>query len=95
MISPAADGAVKVGSLRKDIDQVPFALDNLKKRFSRDDRLTLLLQFSDNEQRVRESIGPEIQRQFPKAQITVSRLSLTSGAHMGPGTWGVAFCPEL
>jgi hypothetical protein len=44
---------------------------------------------------VREAIGPEIQRRFPQAQITISRLSLTAGAHMGPGTWGVAYCPDL
>ncbi|MBC2712184.1 MAG: DegV family EDD domain-containing protein [Desulfosarcina sp.] len=95
VISPAADGAVKAGTVRKDADQLPFALGHLKQRFSPDDRLNILLQFSDNEQRVREAIHPEIQLQFPHAQIDVSRLSLTSGAHMGPGTWGLAFCPEL
>jgi len=95
VISPAADGAAKVGTVRKTADQLPFALEYLKQRFSPGDRLHILLQFSDNEKRVREAIGPEIQRRFPQAQITISRLSLTSGAHMGPGTWGVAFCPEL
>ena len=95
VISPAADGAVKVGTVRKEADQVPFALDYLNKRFSEDDRLTFLLQYSDNERRVREFIQPEIQLQFPQAQIKVSRLSLTSGVHMGPRTWGVAYCPEL
>jgi hypothetical protein len=95
VIRPAADGAAKVGTVRKTTDQLPFALNALKQRFSPDDRLTILLQFSDNETRVREAIGPEIQLQFPQASITVSRLSLTAGAHMGPGTWGIAFCPEL
>lgn len=95
VISPAADGAVKVGTVHRAADQVPFALGHLKQRFSPEARLNLLLQFSDNEQRVREAILPEIQRQFPRAQIAVSRLSLTSGAHMGPGTWGVAYCPDL
>ena len=94
VISPAADGAVKVGSVRNDVQQVAFALDHLKKRFSEADRLILLLQFSDNEQRVREVILPEIKLCFPNAQIAVSRLSLTAGAHMGPGTWGVAFYPD-
>jgi DegV family protein with EDD domain len=95
VISPAADGAVKAGTVRKRADQLPFALGYLKQRFSPDGRLTVLLQFSDNEQRVREAIEPEIQRQFPQAAITVSRLSLTAGAHMGPGTWGVAYCLDL
>jgi uncharacterized protein len=95
VIRPAADGAAKVGTVRKTTDQLPFALAYLKRRFSPDDRLTLLLQFSDNEKRVRETIQPEIQLQFPQASIAVSRLSLTAGAHMGPGTWGVAYCPDL
>jgi uncharacterized protein len=95
VISPAADGAAKVGTVRKAVDQLPFALGYLMRRFSPGDRLHILLQFSDNEKRVREAIGPAIQIQFPQALIAVSRLSLTSGAHMGPGTWGLAFCPEL
>ena len=95
VISPTADGAAKVGAVRKAADQLPFARGYLKQRFSPDDRLTILLQFSDNEKRVREAIGPELQRQFPQASIAVSRLSLTAGAHMGPGTWGVAYCPDL
>ena len=95
VISPTADGAARVGTVRKSADQLPFALAYLKQRFSPDRRLTILLQFSDNEQRVQEAIQPEIQLQFPQAAITVSRLSLTAGAHMGPGTWGVAFCPDL
>ncbi len=95
VISPAADGVVKAGAVKNIADQLPFATRVLQQRFSPNDRLTFLLQFSDNERRVRESIQPEIERQFPQAQIMVSRLSLTSGAHMGPGTWGVAFCPDL
>ena len=95
VISPTADGAAKVGTVRKAADQLPFARGYLKQRFSPDDRLTILLQFSNNERRVREAIEPELQLQFPQASIAVSRLSLTAGAHMGPGTWGVAYCPEL
>jgi hypothetical protein len=95
VISPAADGAVKAGTVRRRADQVPFALKRLQRQFSSGDRLTILLQYSDNEQRVREIILPEFRRQFPRAQILVSRLSLTSGAHMGPGTWGVAYCHDL
>jgi DegV family protein with EDD domain len=95
VISPTADGAAKVGTVRKTADQLPFAVAYLQQRFSTDSHLTILLQYSDDEKRVREGILPEIQRQFPRASIAVSRLSLTAGAHMGPGTWGVAYCPDL
>jgi fatty acid-binding protein DegV len=33
-------------------------------------------------------------KRYPQAEIFLQPLSLTSGAHMGPGTWGVAFLPE-
>jgi DegV family protein with EDD domain len=95
VVSPRPDGAVKVGSLRRSSQQVGFALDYLKKRFSRADHPTLLLQYSDNDVRVREQIRPAFESQFPQARIMVVPLSLTSGAHMGPGTWGVAFYPGL
>lgn len=95
VISPQAEGAVKAGSVRRTDEQVPFAVRYLKKRFSGEGGLTFLLQYSDNEARVRKDILPEIQRHFSGARIEVSRLSLTSGAHMGPGTWGLAFCPDL
>jgi hypothetical protein len=93
IVSPRAGGAVKVGAVRSAADQVPFALDYLEKRLSGDDRLTILLQFSDNQRRVRETIAPPIAGRFPRARIMVGRFSLTAGAHMGPGTWGLAFGP--
>lgn len=95
VIRPTAEGAAKVGTVRKASEQVPFAVHYLKQHYSSSARLAILLQFSDNEQRVRERIRPAIERQFPEARITITRLSLTSGAHMGPGTWAVAFCPQM
>jgi len=32
---------------------------------------------------------------YPQTEIILQPLSLTSGAHMGPGTWGIAFLPNL
>ena len=95
VIRPTAEGAARAGTVRKASEQVLFAVRYLKQRYPSNARLTILLQFSDNEQRVRERIRPEIERQFPEAHIEVTRLSLTSGAHMGPGTWAVAFCPQM
>jgi hypothetical protein len=33
----------------------------------------------------------KVRRLYPQADVRLQPLSLTSGAHMGPGTWGVAF----
>jgi DegV family protein with EDD domain len=93
IVSPRAVGAVKVGAVRSAADQVPFALDYLANRISRDDRMTILLQYSDNEQRVRATIVPVMAAKFPRSEIIVDRFSLTAGAHMGPGTWGLACGP--
>ena len=95
IISPRPQGAVKVGSVHQASQQVGFALDYLKKRFSRTDHPTFLLQYTDNQTRVTEKIRPAFENQFPHARIMVTPLSLTTGAHTGPGTWGVAFCPDL
>jgi len=37
---------------------------------------------------------PQLQRLFPQAEILLAPLSLTSGVHMGPGTWSLAFAQE-
>ena len=54
----------------------------------------IMLEYSDNRAWVAEVVQPEIMRRFPEAQVILHPLSLTSGAHMGPGTWAVAFLPE-
>jgi hypothetical protein len=33
----------------------------------------------------------QVTRRFPLAHVFAQEASLTSAAHMGPGTWGVAF----
>ncbi len=41
-----------------------------------------------------ERIKPEIERRFPRTKVILQLISLTSAAHMGPCSWGVAFLPE-
>jgi hypothetical protein len=54
-----------------------------------------MLEYSDNKKWVEETVKKKIEEFFPDAEIILQPLSLTSGAHMGPGTWGVAFLPEM
>jgi fatty acid-binding protein DegV len=53
----------------------------------------VLLEHSDNREWVDAEVLPAIRSRCPSAEILSVPLSLTSGAHMGPGTWGVAFLP--
>jgi len=50
-----------------------------------------MLQYSDNEKWVTETVLPEVRQLAPKAEILLVPLSLTSGVHMGPGTWAMAW----
>jgi hypothetical protein len=57
-------------------------------------RLVALLEYTDNEPRVRE-IGARLAEAAPgDAELLYSPLSSTSSVHMGPGTWGVAVSRE-
>jgi fatty acid-binding protein DegV len=52
-----------------------------------------MLEYSDNRKWVEGTVKKEVSELYPDAEIILQPLSLTSGAHMGPGTWGVAFLP--
>jgi len=94
VISPTAEGVVKAGVVANRAGQVRFALARLKEELDPTVPMLILLQYSDNEKWVRNQLRPEFTDRFPATEILCQPLSLTSGAHMGPGTWGVAFGPD-
>jgi len=71
-------------------DQITFALAKLDAAIKDDSRALIMLEYSDNVGQVTQFME-KIQNLYPMAAIALQPLSLTSGAHMGPGTWGVAF----
>ncbi len=95
VVTPLSEGIKKVGVVRKITHQLPFALDYFAERVGPDKRTRILLQYTDNRDRMTEEVRPAIQSAFPDADIRLNPLSLTSGAHMGPGTWAMAVLPEL
>ena len=94
IITPRSDGAVKVGTVRHRKDQLNFARKKLADDFNKDDAPHILLQFSDNYDWVQEEVATLIKTLLPRADILVRPLSLTSGAHMGPGTWSMAYLTD-
>lgn len=94
IISPYSDGARKIGVARNLRDQVKFAFRCLEQNIPQDQKATLLLEHSDNQEWLEGEIKPEIERRFPLVKIILQPLSLTSAVHMGPGSWGVAFLTE-
>jgi DegV family protein with EDD domain len=92
VISPLPDGARRVGLCRDRDGQLRFALGKLDKGLTGKGRKPLiLLEHTDNEPWVIGTVRPAVARRHPGAEILSQPMSLTAGAHMGPGTWAVAF----
>jgi hypothetical protein len=92
IVSPVAEGARKVGVVRNRADQLRFALEAMGRSLHRDGKAIIMLEYSNNRPWVVE-VEKEVIKRYPEARVVVHPLSLTSGAHMGPETWAVAFLP--
>ncbi len=95
VISPVATGAEKVGVLRNLKEQRRFAMKKLNNSFNKTSKPLVMLQYTDNKEMVENLVKKEIAERYPSAEILLQPLSLTSGVHMGPGTWSLAFIPEI
>jgi len=91
VITPTFDGVRKVAVLRNREAQLDFALEKLEQQQDAGTALLVLLQYTDNREWLGTVVEPQVRRQLPEAEILLVPLSLTSGVHMGPGTWSVAF----
>jgi len=94
VISPQPEGVKKVGVVRNQEEQVKMALSKLDTTLKKDSRALIMLEYSDNQDWVEGTLQPILTQRYPLTEIILQPLSLTSGAHGGPGTWGVAFLPE-
>ncbi|OGP51720.1 MAG: hypothetical protein A2Y79_02260 [Deltaproteobacteria bacterium RBG_13_43_22] len=94
IVSPFPDGARKMGVVRTVQDQIKFAFRCLEQDLPRDRESILFLEYSDNRDWLERDIKPEIEHRFPLLKVSLQLLSLTSAAHMGPGSWGLAFLPR-
>lgn len=95
IVSPCPDGVRKMGVVRSTKEQVKFALRHLERELPKDRKTILLLEYSDNRAWLEEVLKPEIEAQFPLTAVTLQLLSLTSAAHMGPGSWGMALLTDF
>jgi uncharacterized protein len=91
VITPTSEGVRKAGVVRSRQGQLSFALERLGKGFPAAARPVIMLQYSDNKNWVAEMVLPRVREMLPDAEILLTPLSLTSGVHMGPGTWSMAW----
>jgi DegV family protein with EDD domain len=93
IITPTGEGAKKVGAVKDRDAQLKFAMDKLESFLLEDSAPWIMLEYSDNFAWVKDSVKKQIEKTAPLSEILLKPLSLTSGAHTGPGTWAMAFLP--
>ncbi|MGE4561234.1 MAG: DegV family protein, partial [Desulfobulbus sp.] len=91
VISPMPEGVRKMGVVRTPGAQLAFARQRLEEEVDEPATTLVLVQYSDNRAWVEEQVVPMVRESAPSAECHVVPLSLTSGVHMGPGTWSLAF----
>lgn len=94
VISPLAEGVRRMGTVRNRTEQKAFALERLAADLKGSGRGIVMVEYTDNREWVERAAQTEIARRWPQAEIILQPMSLTAGAHMGPGTWAVACLPE-
>ncbi len=94
VIAPMPEGVRRVAVLRTLEQKVTFACARLRAALmGSGGRGLVLLEHSDNRAWVETELAPRVRELLPSAECHVRPLSLTSGVHMGPGTWAVAVLP--
>ena len=91
VISPGFEGVRKITVVRNREEQLEFASTAVGSYQKKSSDILILLQYSDNRDWLTTVVKPYICRQAPDAEILLVPLSRTSGVHMGPGTWSIAF----
>ena len=94
IVSPTAGGVKKVGTAKTRNGQLRFALEKIEETFDEKDTPFIMLEYSDNYDWVDTAVKKTIELRCPHAEIKLQPLSLTSAAHMGPGTWAMAYIPS-
>ncbi len=95
-ITPTRKGAKKVAMHRNRSEQLAFLLERVEEALRRGLSLTrFLLEYTDTRAFLEDIVWPRLRALCPEAEFRVRPISNTSGAHMGPGTWGAAFLPAV
>ena len=91
VIAHKADGAGKVAVVHSREGGARFALERVAEYFTgKKGRPRILFQHTDNQEWMDRELIPRFESAVPDIEILIHPLSLTSGVHMGPGTWALA-----
>jgi DegV family protein with EDD domain len=95
IVRPTSDGVKKVAAVRNRKGQLKFALEKIEEIMNPDSSPLIMLQYTDNRPWVENIVKEELIKLLPLGEIILQPLSLTTSVHTGPGTWALAFLPEL
>jgi DegV family protein with EDD domain len=95
IVRPTSEGVKKVSAAHNRKGQLKFALEKIEAILSPDSSPFIMLQYTDNRSWVENVVQPQIIKLLPSSEIILQPLSLTTSVHTGPGTWALAFLPEL
>ena len=95
VVTPTAEGVKKAGIAKTLDEQISFALGRLADDAPSGSSPFIMLQYTDTRALVEKAVMPEIVKRYPRAEIKLQPLSLTTGVHTGPGTWSLAYIPEI
>ncbi len=95
VVTPTIEGVVKAGTVKSLDEQIKFALNRLAESAPAGSRPFVMVQYTDTRALVEDAIMPELRRRYPAAELMLQPLSLTTGVHVGPGAWSLAFLPEI
>ncbi len=94
IVSPTAEGVIKVGTAKNRNGQLKFALEKFEEAFDENASPFVMLEYSNNHDWIDNVVRKEIEDRCPHAEIRLQPLSLTSAVHMGPGAWALAYIPS-
>ncbi|WP_028584018.1 DegV family protein [Desulfogranum mediterraneum] len=90
VVTPGHRGVRRLGMVHSRGGQLAFSLKELARECDGAARPLILLQYSDNRAWLAREVEPRVRSCYPGAELLTTPLSLTSGVHMGPGTWSLA-----
>jgi DegV family protein with EDD domain len=93
VVSPEPTGVEKVATVKNRRQQVELAVKEATALLA--DGGQLMLEYTDNREWVAGELAERLAAACPKANLRVRPFSLTTGAHIGPGSWGVAMLPPI
>lgn len=93
VISPLPEGATKVATVRNQKQQIEYAMERAKESLG--DGGTVMLEYSNNRSWLEQKVQPLIRNTWPTARIIFHPFSLTTGVHLGPGSWAIALLPKI